>query len=59
MTEKRLSPLRLKDIKTGRMEERNRIVEWLRNEEAEYPASQYSGFAAMIAKEIEVGEHLI
>lgn len=38
--------------------ERDRIVAWLRNEETEYPASQYSGFAAMIAEEIEALEHL-
>lgn len=35
-----------------------RIVEWLRNEQKEYPASQYSGFAAMIADAIEAGGHL-
>lgn len=29
MTSKKLSPLRLKDIETGRREERKRIVEWL------------------------------
>ncbi len=37
--------------------ERDRIVAWLRKEEEAYPSSQYSVFAAMIAEEIEAGEH--
>jgi len=34
------------------------IVDWLRKEQEEYPKSEYSGFVAMIAEEIEAGEHL-
>lgn len=39
-------------------EERAKIVAWLMREEEGYPASQYSGFVAMIREDIEAGEHL-
>ena len=39
-------------------EERAKIVAWLLNEQREYPRTEYSGFAAMIAEEIEAKEHL-
>ncbi len=41
-----------------RLAERAKIVAWLTREEEDYPAGNYSGFAAMIREEIEAGEHL-
>lgn len=38
--------------------ERERIVAYLLNEQREYPRTEYSGFAAMIAEEISAKEHL-
>ena len=58
MTSKKLSPLRLKDIETGRRDERAAIVAWMMREEKEYPSTEYNGFVAMIREEIEAGEHL-
>lgn len=50
--------LRLIEIgeKAGAEKATKQIIEWLRKEGEEYPSSQYSGFAAMIAEEIEAGE---
>jgi len=53
-----MKPLRIKDIETGRKLERETIIEWLRRESQNYPASDYSGFAELIADEIETGDHL-
>lgn len=39
-------------------EEREKIVAYLLNEQREYPRTEYSGFAAMIAEEISEKEHL-
>jgi len=39
-------------------EERAKIVAYLLNEQREYPRTEYSGFAAMIAEEISAKEHL-
>ena len=47
MTEKKLSPLRRKDIQTGRKLERDAIVAWLRKDDF-----------LMTADAIEAGEHL-
>ena len=49
MAEKKLSPLRLKDIETGRMEERAAIVAWCRNVNMDW---------CRCAEAIEAGEHL-
>lgn len=42
----------------GRMEERDAIIAWMMRQEDEYPATEYSGFVAMVREEIEAGEHL-
>jgi hypothetical protein len=39
-------------------EDRAKIVAWLYDEQREYPRTEYSGFAAMIAEMIEAKEHL-
>jgi len=39
-------------------EERAKIVAYLLNEQREYPGTEYSGFAAMIAEMISAKEHL-
>lgn len=39
-------------------DERAAIVAWMTREEEGYPATEYSGFVAMIREEIEAGEHL-
>jgi len=39
-------------------EERAKIVAWLYDEQREYPRTEYSGFAAMIAEMISAKEHL-
>lgn len=39
-------------------EERAKIVAYLLNEQREYPRTEYSGFAAMIAEMISAKEHL-
>lgn len=72
MTSKKLSPIRLKDIETGRKEERKLIVEWLRKtadifeqeiiaskkrDTSEYLHHQQSCTRA--ADAIEGGEHLL
>ena len=44
-------------VSMAREEERAAIVAWLMREEDDYPAGEYSGFAAMIREEIEAGDH--
>ena len=44
-------------IRKAAADERAAIVAWLMREEDDYPASEYSGFAAMIREEIEAGDH--
>lgn len=44
--------------KQAAAEERAKIVEWLYDEQREYPRTEYSGFAAMIAEMISAKEHL-
>ena len=39
-------------------EERAKVVAWLYDEQREYPRTEYSGFAAMIAEMISAKEHL-
>ena len=41
-----------------RRDEREKIIAWLRKEQEDHPKSDYSGFVAIIAEEIEAGEHL-
>ncbi len=43
--------------KIGRGKEREAILRWLRKEQEGHPKTEYSGFAAMIAEEIEAGAH--
>lgn len=43
--------------KIGRGKEREAILRWLRKEQEGHPKTQYSGFVAMIAEEIEAGAH--
>ena len=45
-------------LEAAAAEERAKIVAWLMREEKGHPSTDYSGFAAMIRKEIEAGEHL-
>lgn len=57
MTDKALSPLRRKDIETGRKLEREAIVAWLR--EQDDPSEKWSlQNSHWYAAEIEAGEHL-
>ncbi len=42
----------------GEEYERAKIVAYLLNEQRQYPRTEYSGFAAMIAEQIEAKEHL-
>jgi hypothetical protein len=42
----------------GAQQERAKIVAYLLNEQREYPRTEYSGFAAMIAELISAKEHL-
>jgi len=48
----------LNGFASGREYERKQIVAWLRDERREYPATEYSGFVAMIAEDIAAGTHL-
>ena len=69
MTDKALSPLRRKDIETGRKLERDAIVAWLDEKAKDFvlnPPHAYSDMIASIvsisiggcADQIEAGEHL-
>lgn len=41
-----------------RRDEQEKIVAWLRKEQEWHPKSDYSGFVAIIADEIEAGQYL-
>lgn len=55
---KDLTGLRKKDFEAGAIQEREKIVAWLMNEESDYRSTKYAGFVEIIRKEIEAEEHL-